>query len=358
MDDKRVLLGDTLETMQAYLETLKQPKYRAKQIFSWLHKGVSFQEMSNLPKAFRESLEQSAVDFPLTLEDVKTSEYDDTEKYLFRCMDGNIIEGVLMHYRYGYSLCISTQIGCRMGCKFCASTLNGCVRNLTAGEMLCQVILANRRLNDRGKVGHVVLMGSGEPLENYEEVLRFLRLVNHPDGLNISMRSLSLSTCGLVPQIDRLAGEGLGITLSVSLHAPNDAIRAQIMPIAKRYPIHELMDAVRRYVKITGRRVQIEYALIDQLNSKPEHAAELAKLLAGLQCHVNLISLNSVEESALKPATKEATSAFISALENRFVSVTVRREMGRDISGACGQLRNHYLKEKCKADIIENARKP
>ena len=358
MTEKRMLLGDTPETIQAYLETLKQPKYRAMQIFTWLHKGVPFGEMSNLPKTLRESLAREAIDFPLTLEEIKTSGFDETEKYLFRCMDGNIIEGVLMRYHYGYSLCISTQIGCRMGCKFCASTLKGCLRNLTAGEMLCQVILANRRLGDKGHIGHVVLMGSGEPLENYEEVVSFLRLVNHPDGLNISMRALSLSTCGLVPQILRLADEGLGITLSISLHAPNDAIRTQIMPIAKRYPINELMDAVHRYVQKTGRRVQIEYALIDQLNSKPEHAAELAKLVSGLQCHVNLIALNPVEESALKPASKEATEAFLKALESRFVSVTRRREMGRDISGACGQLRNHYLKEKSKADIIEKADKP
>lgn len=356
--EKRMLLGDTPETMREYLKALKQPQYRAKQVFAWLHKGVPFQEMSNLPKDLRDTLAQTAVDFPLTLETCMESALDGTEKYLFRCLDGNVVEGVLMHYRYGFSLCISTQIGCRMGCKFCASTLHGCVRNLTAGEMLCQVILANRRLGDRGRVGHVVLMGSGEPLENYDEVVRFLRLCNHPDGLNISMRSLSLSTCGLAPQIDRLADEGLGVTLSISLHAPNDTIRAQIMPVAKRYPIQQLMDAVRRYVKKTGRRVQIEYALIDRLNSRPEHAVELARLLSGLQCHVNLISLNPVAESALKPASREAADAFVQTLESRFVSVTVRREMGRDINGACGQLRNHYLKEKSKTAIIENASNP
>ena len=358
MTEKPQLLSDTPKELQAYLKTLSQPGYRAKQIFSWLHGGVLFEGMSNLPKALREQLRVSAVDFPLTIEESFLSKRDDTVKFLFRCIDGNIIEGVLMHYHYGYSLCISTQIGCRMGCKFCASTLNGCVRNLSAGEMLCQVILANRYLGEHGKVGHVVLMGSGEPLENYEETVRFLRLVNHPDGLNISMRWLSLSTCGLVPQIDSLAEENMGITLSISLHAPNDEIRTQLMPIAKRYPIKNLMDAVRRYVKKTGRRVLIEYAMIDQLNSKTEHALELASLLAGLQCHVNLIPLNPVKESPLKPASANAVNAFVKTLEERHISVTCRREMGRDISGACGQLRNHYLKETSKTAIIESTENP
>lgn len=352
MQEKRELLGDTPETLKDYLLSLSQPGYRAKQVFAWLHGGTPFQEMSNLPKALRDTLTENAVDFPLSLEQAYESSLDETVKFLFRCMEGNIIEGVLMRYRYGYSLCISTQVGCRMGCAFCASTLGGCVRNLSAGEMLCQVILANRYLGERGKVGHVVLMGSGEPLENYEQVVRFLRLVNHPEGLNISLRSVSLSTCGLVPEIDRLAGEDMGVTLSVSLHAPNDAIREKIMPIARRYPIRDLMAAVRRYVKRTGRRVLIEYALIDSLNSKPEHAVQLSKLLAGLQCHVNLIPLNPVKERALQPASPEAVKAFMDTLTERNVSVTIRREMGRDIAGACGQLRNHYLKEKPKADII------
>ncbi len=352
MQEKRELLGDTPEQLKDYLLSLSQPGYRAGQVFAWLHGGTPFREMSNLPKALRETLAENAVDFPLTLKKTYESKQDETVKFLFRCMDGNIIEGVLMRYRYGYSLCISTQVGCRMGCAFCASTLGGCVRNLSAGEMLCQVILANRYLGERGKIGHVVLMGSGEPLENYEQVVRFLRLVNHPDGLNISLRSVSLSTCGLVPEIDRLAGEDMGVTLSVSLHAPNDAIREKIMPVARRYPVRDLMASVRRYVKRTGRRVLIEYALIDKLNSEPEHAVQLAKLLAGLQCHVNLIPLNPVKERALRPASPEAVRAFMDTLDVRNVSVTCRREMGRDIAGACGQLRNHYLKEKPKADII------
>lgn len=358
MAEKPMLFGLNPEELQAYLQTLSQPTYRAKQVFSWLHAGVAFEAMSNLPKALREQLANEATDFPLAIEESFQSRRDDTVKFLFRCIDGNIIEGVLMHYHYGYSLCISTQIGCRMGCKFCASTLNGCVRNLSAAEMLCQVVLTNRFLGEKGKVGHVVLMGSGEPLENYVEVLRFLRLVNHPEGLNIGMRSLSLSTCGLVPQIDALADEGLGVTLSISLHAPNDEIRRRIMPIANRYPVKDLMDAVRRYVKKTGRRVLIEYALIDELNCSPEHAFELSVLLHNLQCHVNLIALNPVKESPLKPASADATNAFVKALEQRHISVTCRREMGRDISGACGQLRNHYLKENAKTAIMEKTGNP
>ena len=349
---KRELLGDTPEMLKDWLQTMAQPAYRAGQIFGWLHRGVPISDMSNLPKSLRETLLETAVDFPLSIENTLESKRDDTVKFLFRCMDGNIIEGVLMRYRYGYSLCVSTQVGCAMGCAFCASTIGGLLRNLTAGEMLCQVILANRYLGERGKVGHVVLMGSGEPLENYDQVVRFLRLLNHPDGLNISLRAVSLSTCGLPEQIDRLADEGMGITLSVSLHAPNDEIRARIMPVAKRVPIHELMAAVRRYVKKTGRRVLIEYALIEDLNSSPEHAAALAKLLAGLQCHVNLIPLNPVKERPFRPASKEAIKAFMDTLTSHHVSVTRRREMGQDISGACGQLRGRYLKEKRKTDII------
>ena len=352
MLEKRMLLSDTPEELKEYLMGEGQPAYRAKQVFGWLHRGIPFAEMNNLPKALRDTLSQTAVDFPLSIAETFESKQDDTVKFLFRCEDGNIIEGVLLHYHYGYTLCISTQIGCKMGCAFCASTINGCVRNLAAGEMLCQVILANRYLGNRGNMGHIVLMGSGEPLDNYEQVVRFLRLVNHPDGLNIGMRSISLSTCGLVPQIDRLAQEELGITLSISLHAPNDAIRTQIMPIARRYPIAELMAAIRRYVKKTGRRVLIEYAMIDSVNSSPAHAMELSRLLAGLQCHVNLISLNPVKESALKPVDAKTMKAFIVTLESKNISVTSRREMGRDLDGACGQLRNHYLKQKGKTDII------
>ena len=344
MLDKPILLDMDIPELSAYLSELKQPAFRAKQIFTWLHRGVSFSDMSNLPKSFRETLAAQAVDLPLKLHASFPSKKDQTVKFLNACADGNIIESVLMSYHYGYSLCISTQVGCKMGCAFCASTLGGCVRNLSAGEMLAQVLLANRYLGVSGHVSHIVLMGSGEPMDNYAQVVRFLRLVNHEDGLNISLRAVSLSTCGIVPRIRDLAREGLPITLSISLHAPNDTLRRQIMPIANAYPLAELMAATRDYVKQTGRRVVFEYALIDRFNSAPEHARELARLVAGLQCHINLIPLNVVAERGLSPASPRAVQTFLDTLLSLHVSATVRREMGADIAGACGQLRNQHLK--------------
>ncbi|MBE5801286.1 MAG: 23S rRNA (adenine(2503)-C(2))-methyltransferase RlmN [Clostridiales bacterium] len=343
MSEKHVLLGMELPELKALLTQLGQPAFRAGQVMAWLQKGVPFEEMSNLPKALRETLRETCIDLPMNIHQAFPSSKDDTVKFLFSCIDGNMIEGVLMHYHYGYSLCISTQVGCKMGCAFCASTLNGCVRSLTSAEMLSQVLLANRFLGERGHVGHIVLMGSGEPLDNYDHTVDFLRKVNAEDGLNISLRNISVSTCGLVPQMNRLAEEGLPITLSISLHAPNDRIRRQIMPIANTYPIDQLMTAVRAYVQKTGRRVVFEYALIDQLNSRPEHARELASLVGGMQCHVNLIPLNHVDERSLRPATPQAVQQFLKTLEERHVSATVRREMGSDIGGACGQLRRRVL---------------
>lgn len=343
---KKILLDMTPDELKAYLMGLGQPAFRAKQVFSWLHKGASYDEMRNLPAALREKLAEECYDQPSQIHDVFPSQKDDTVKFLYALHDGNIVEGVLMHYHYGYSLCISTQVGCKMGCAFCASTLNGCVRSLSAGEMLSEVLLANRYLGEKGKVGHIVLMGSGEPLDNYDNVVRFLRLVNDPDGLNISLRNISLSTCGLVPRIEKLKEEKLPVTLSISLHAPNDTIRKQIMPVANTWPINELMQAVRSYVADTGRRVVFEYALIDKLNSTPEHARELSKLIRGLQCHVNLIPLNYVEESPLIPASPKTVQTFLATLEAEHISATVRREMGSDIGGACGQLRRRHLEGK------------
>ncbi len=346
MSEKHVLLGMGQPQLKELLKTLGQPAFRAAQVLDWLNRGVPFENMTNLPKSLRETLRETCVDLPMSIHQTFPSRKDDTVKFLFSCLDGNIIEGVLMHYHYGYSLCISTQVGCKMGCAFCASTLNGCVRSLTAAEMLSQVLLANRFLGEKGHVGHIVLMGSGEPLDNYDNTVAFLRMVNAEDGLNISLRNISLSTCGLVPQMGRLAQEGLPVTLSISLHAPNDQIRRQIMPIANTYAIDELMDAVRAYVRKTGRRVVFEYALIDQLNSRPEHARELARLVSGLQCHVNLIPLNHVDERSLRPATPEAVQVFLKTLEEKHVSATIRREMGSDIGGACGQLRRSVLEGK------------
>lgn len=343
MEQKRILLDLTPEELGEALREMGQPAYRAAQLFQWLHRGASFADMGNLPKELRARLTEECFDMPTALYRTFPSQKDETVKLLFACYDQNLVEGVLMRYRYGYSLCISTQVGCKMGCAFCASTLDGCVRNLSAGEMLSQALLANRYLAGSGRVGHIVLMGSGEPLDNYDNTVRFLRLVNHPEGLAISLRNVSLSTCGLVRQIGRLAEEGLPVTLSVSLHAPNDALRRQIMPVANTWPIGELMDAVRAYVKRTGRRVIFEYALIDGFNSRPEHARELARLVRGLQCHINLIPLNPVAERGLAAASPEAVRAFRETLESLHVSATVRREMGADIAGACGQLRRRHL---------------
>ena len=300
--DKRVLLDLMPDELALYLAELGQPAYRAKQLFAWLHKGVPFGEMKNLPLPLRQSLEEACVCMPMELRASFPSQKDDTVKFLYALSDGNLVEGVLMHYHYGHSLCISTQVGCKMGCAFCASTLDGCVRSLSAGEMLAEVLLANQFLGDRGRVGHVVLMGSGEPMDNYDACIRFLRLLNHPEGLNISLRNVSLSTCGLREGILRLAEEGLPVTLSLSLHAPNDRIRKTIMPVANACPLPDLMAAVREYVRRTGRRVVFEYALIDGVNSEASHAVELAALLRGLQCHVNLIPLNHVDERDLRPA--------------------------------------------------------
>ena len=354
MTEKPILLDMTRQELAACLAERGQPAFRAGQVFAWLHKGVAFPDMSDLPQTLRDALAKDCLDLPMTPLECHASQKDDTVKFLFACADGHVIESVLMRYRYGHTLCVSTQVGCRMGCAFCASTLGGCVRDLSAGEMLAQILLANRYLDGKGRVGRVVLMGSGEPLENYAQTIRFLRLANDPEGLGISLRNMSVSTCGLTPQIDALADEGLPVTLSISLHAPNDAVRARLMPVAKRYPLPGLMDAARRYVRKTGRRVVFEYALIAGVNSDPAHARELARLVAGLQCHVNLIPLNPVKErEQLAPAGPKAVRAFLETLESLHVSATCRREMGADIGGACGQLRRGYLKSGENTDRID-----
>ncbi len=274
------------------------------------------------------------------------SKLDDTEKLIYRLSDGNLIEGVLMRYRHGDTLCVSTQVGCRMGCAFCASTLGGLVRNLTPGEMLGQIIAVNRMLGPEGRrVHNVVLMGSGEPLDNYENVVKFLRLATDGRGLNLSARGISLSTCGLVPEIRRLAEEGIPVTLSVSLHAPDDETRKKLMPVANAYAIGDILAACRYYIEKTGRRVIFEYALAGGVNCETRHADRLAQILRGMQCHVNLIPLNHVAESALLPPPDGATEAFLARLTQRHISATRRREMGDDIEGACGQLRRRVMEE-------------
>ena len=329
----------------AVLKELGQPAFRAKQVFSWLHKGVrSYEEMTNLPKALRDTLSQS---YPVCAPEVvrkQESQKDGTIKYLWQLSDGNCVETVLMRYHYGNTVCISTEVGCRMGCAFCASTLGGLVRKLEPFEMLDQVLFT--QLDSGLPVSHIVLMGIGEPLDNMENVLRFLELVNHPDGMNISMRHISLSTCGLVPKIDELAKYKLQISLAISLHGPNDTIRDQIMPVNKAYPIEELLAACRRYYEETSRRIHFESAMIDGVNDSEENAKELLRRLKGLPAHVNLIPLNHVEESPLKPSSRAAVQRFQQTLEDGGVTATVRRTLGSDIDASCGQLRRKYNREQ------------
>ena len=343
------LLSMSLEELTAWLKERGYPAFRGRQLYEWLQRGASFDEMTNLPKDFRARLAEGASVNPVRIRDAFVSKLDGTEKYLYELDDGNLIEGVLMRYHHGNTLCLSTQIGCRMGCAFCASTLEGCVRSLTPAEMLGQIIAVNRRLNGDGRVGNVVLMGSGEPLDNYDNVMKFLRLMNDARGLNMSLRGVSLSTCGLVPNMYRLADEGLPVTLSVSLHAPNDEIRRKLMPVARAYAMEDVLAACRNYVDKTGRRVIFEYAMVGDMNCETAHADELAHRLRGLQCHVNLIPLNEVKErDALKAPTPAQVERFMKRLEERHISVTRRREMGDDIQGACGQLRRHTLMNEQK----------
>lgn len=322
------------------------PGFRGKQIFQWIHQGTDFDGMTNLPKELRSRLQEIAVAQPVEIVEKRQSQMDDTVKFLFGLKDGNCVEGVLMHYHHGYTLCISTQVGCRMGCTFCASTLDGCLRSLTPGEMLGEILCANRFLEGKDRVHNVVLMGSGEPLDNYDNVMTFLRLLREPNGVNIGLRNVSLSTCGIVPRMYDLAEENLPVTLSVSLHAPNDEIRRQTMPIAKVYPMEDLLKACRNYIEKTGRRVIFEYALVGGVNCEEKHAVELASRLRGMQCHVNLIPLNVVEERHLQGVSERTVSEFLKTLERLHISATRRREMGDDIEGACGQLRRKTMMEK------------
>ena len=334
----------TLTEMGALFKELGQPAFRAKQVYTWLHKGVrSYEEMSNLPKALREKLE---ADYPICPPEVvrrQESKKDGTIKYLWRLSDGNCVETVLMRYHYGNTVCISTEVGCRMGCAFCASTIGGLVRKLEPYEMLDEVLFT--QVDSGLPISHIVLMGIGEPLDNFDNVMRFLELVNSENGMNISMRHISLSTCGLVPMIDRLAEKKLQLSLAISLHGPTDEIRNRIMPVNKAYPTEELLAACRRYYEATSRRIHFEYAMIDGVNDAPEHAQTLLKRLKGLPAHINLIPLNHVEESPLKPSTKAAVARFQQILEKGGLTATVRRTLGGDIDASCGQLRRKYTKE-------------
>ena len=332
----------TLEGLTAWLKEQGEPAFRAKQIFHWLYRGVtSFDEMSDLSKALRQKLAgQCFLTVPKVVRK-QVSKLDGTIKYLWELADGNCIETVLMRYQHGNTVCISCQVGCRMGCAFCASTLAGKVRDLTPAEMIAQVLFT--QLDSGEPISNIVLMGIGEPLDNFDTVMKFLTLVNHPEGLNIGMRHISLSTCGLTDKIDKLAQYGLQLTLSVSLHAPDDETRSKIMPVNRSVGVEKLMETCRRYFQTTGRRISYEYAMIDGVNDSDWQADLLASLLKGTPGHVNLIPLNDVEESPLKPSRRVA--AFQKRLERHGVTVTVRRKLGGDIDASCGQLRRKAMKE-------------
>ena len=337
----------TLPELTAVIKELGQPAFRGKQIYTWLHKGArSYDEMTNLPKNLRDILAERYPICPPEVVRRQESAKDGTIKYLWRLSDGNCVETVLMRYHYGNTVCISTEVGCRMGCAFCASTIGGLVRRLEPYEMLDEVLFT--QIDSGLPISHIVLMGIGEPLDNFENVLRFLELVNSEEGMNISMRHISLSTCGLVPKIDELAEKKLQISLAISLHGPNNEIRNRIMPVNKAYPIEELLEACRRYYAATSRRLHFEYAMIDGVNDREEDAKELLRRLKGLPAHVNLIPLNHVEESPLKPSSKAAVARFQKLLEDGGVTATVRRTLGGDIDASCGQLRRKYNKQNAE----------
>ena len=334
-------LPEELAGYLAYLSEnsgIKIEKFRAKQIFSWLTKGVeTFDEMTNVSAAIRKVLDENAYIALPAVHTKLVSKIDGTIKYLFELYDGERVESVFMRYEHGNTLCISTQVGCRMGCTFCASTLGGLVRNLTPSEMLGQIIAAQRDTGER--VSNIVMMGIGEPLDNYDNTLKFLKLVNHPDGLCIGHRHISLSSCGLCDKIRTLADENLQITLSVSLHAPDQETRKNLMPVARKFEIDELIDACRYYINKTGRRISFEYSMIHGENDTPEHAKRLANVLSGMLCHVNLIPLNSVKERSYTKSSRQAIEEFIKILEKYHITATVRRKLGSDINASCGQLR-------------------
>lgn len=335
------ILDISLEKLKEWMADNGEKGFRSKQVFEWIYKYVyDFDDMINIPKNLREKLKKDFYfEIPKIVEIYESK--DGTEKFLYGYSDGNLIESVIMKYKYGTSICVSTQVGCRMGCKFCASTVNGIIRNLSAGEILIQVLKSQEHIGER--ISNIVLMGSGEPLDNYDNVMDFLELVNASYGLNIGQRHITLSTCGIVPKIIELADKNLQITLAISLHAPNDEKRKEIMPIANKYSIDEILSACKYYIDKTNRRITFEYALVKDKNDGCDDALELASRLKHVLCHVNLIPVNTVEESKLKKPTNEVINKFSNILEKNGIETTVRREMGADINAACGQLRRRYL---------------
>ena len=340
-DIKSMLPGE----LEAALADLGEPKYRAKQVFQWLARGASsFEEMTNLSRPLREKLAEAFSITSLTMLRKQVSAQDGTIKYLWQLPDGNAVETVVMRYHHGNTVCISSQVGCRQGCAFCASTIGGLIRGLEPSEMLEEVLASERESGL--KISNIVLMGIGEPLDNFDNVMRFLRLVNHPDGANIGMRHISLSTCGLIERFDDLAAEDLQLTLSVSLHAPDDETRSKIMPANRGRGVSALIDACERYYRKTGRRISFEYAMIDGVNDTPEHARLLAQHARRVSAHVNLIPLNHVDERPFQPSTPEHLKTFIRLLEQAGVNVTVRRSLGGDVDASCGQLRKKVAENR------------
>ena len=332
----------TYEELENLILSSGEKKFRASQVFSWLHKGVrSFDEMTNVSKSLRERLaENYYVSSPEIVKKLE-SKLDKTKKYLFRLHDGNMVESVVMYYNHGISICVSSQVGCAMGCKFCASTIGGLVRSLTPGEILDQIIFAQSDIGER--ISNIVMMGIGEPLANFDNVVKFLNIVNDERGLNIGYRHISLSTCGIVPKILELGNLNLPITLSISLHASRDDVRSSIMPVNNTYNISELLGACKKYQSITGRRISFEYAIIKGVNDTDVHASELALLLKGILCHINVIPVNNVEENSFEKPDMKRIKSFIQTIEKHGITATVRRKLGSDINASCGQLRKNNL---------------
>ena len=339
MTDIKSLNYDELVT---YMAGLGEKKFRAGQLYQWMHEKLadSFDECTNLSNALRQKLKETSEYVCLEPVRVQHSKLDGTEKYLFRLSDGNYVESVLMKYHHGNSVCISSQVGCRMGCRFCASTLLGLSRNLYPSEMLDQIYAIQKATGER--VSHLVVMGTGEPFDNFESLCRMIELLCSPEGLNISHRNITVSTCGIVPKIYEFADRNPQVTLAISLHSPNDTMRKELMPIANKYSMDELMKAAKYYTKTTGRRITFEYSLVKGVNDKKEHAEELISRVKGMNCHVNLIPVNPIKERDFEQSTQNNVTAFKHILERQHIQVTVRREMGRDIQAACGQLRKSY----------------
>jgi 23S rRNA (adenine2503-C2)-methyltransferase len=334
-----------LAELTEFVASIGEKAFRAKQLYQWLHvkQVYAFDDMTNLSKAFREKLNEVSFITDLKQEQVQISQIDGTRKYLFLLEDGNVIESVLMRYKHGNSVCISSQVGCRMGCRFCASTLDGLVRGLRPSEMIDQIYKIGQDIGER--ISNVVVMGTGEPMDNYDNLLKFITLLTDENGLNISQRNLTVSTCGIVPRMRQLADEKLSITLALSLHASNQKKRLELMPVANKYDIHDVIDACKYYFDQTGRRVTFEYSLVGGVNDTDEDARELSQLIHGMNCHVNLIPVNPIKERDYVQSNAAVIAAFKNKLEKNGINVTVRREMGRDIDGACGQLRKRYINE-------------